>query len=154
MASNDHQDAQFLPTNSPTPNTYTPPPGMTVSNQPQSEPDAQQAASPQFQQTVPPVQNIYITQQVQQSAAPAVLVAAPKSVATALILTFFFGPLGMFYSTVSGAIIMLIASIMLAAFTLGFSLFITWPICMIWGAVAASQYNNRLVVQSTSQIIR
>ena len=61
------------------------------------------------------------------------------------LLTFLFGPLGMFYSTVSGAVIMLIVSIVLAAFTLGFSIFITWPICMIWGAVAVNSYNTAVI---------
>lgn len=36
-----------------------------------------------------------------------VTVASPKSVGVAFLLTLLFGPLGMFYSTVSGALIML-----------------------------------------------
>lgn len=64
-------------------------------------------------------------------------ISTQKSAGTALLLTFFFGPLGMLYSTIPGAIIMILLSVPLALFTLGFSLLITWPICMIWAAVAA-----------------
>lgn len=59
-----------------------------------------------------------------------------QSVWVAFILTFFFGPLGMFYSTVPGAVTMLAVSFFFAIFTLGFSLLITWPICIIWGMAA------------------
>jgi hypothetical protein len=80
------------------------------------------------------------------ASAPVVMVSQQKSVGVALLLTFFFGPLGMFYSTVPGAIIMLIVSFVLAIFTLGLSIVITWPICMIWGAVAAASSNNTTVI--------
>ena len=67
----------------------------------------------------------------------------PKSVGVALLLTFLFGPFGMFYSTVTGAVVMLIISISLAVCTFGISLFITWPICMAWAAFAAAEsYKN------------
>ena len=61
-----------------------------------------------------------------------------KSALVAFLLAFFFGPLGMFYSTVGGALIMLVVSVILAIFTVGFSLLLTHPICCIWAAVAAS----------------
>ena len=64
--------------------------------------------------------------------------AAGKSVGVAFLLTFLFGPLGMFYSTVSGALIMCLVTLLAAAGTAGAALFITWPICIIWGCVAAS----------------
>lgn len=76
--------------------------------------------------------------------AQVVVVSSPKSVGISILLTILFGPLGMLYSTVSGAIIMLILSIGLAFFTAGLSLFVTWPICIIWGAVAASSHNQKL----------
>jgi fatty acid desaturase len=78
--------------------------------------------------------------------AGAVAVAARKSVFLALVLTFFFGPLGMFYSTVKGAVIMLIISTVLALLTAGISIAITWPVSIIWGAVAADAHNKRGVV--------
>ncbi|HEX3462615.1 MAG TPA: hypothetical protein VHS78_01010 [Candidatus Elarobacter sp.] len=88
-------------------------------------------------------QPIYVTQQVQM--APAyVAVAAPKSMAAALLLTFFFGPLGLFYASVAGGIVMLIVSVLLAMVTFGLSLFVTVPACMVWAAIATSNYNARL----------
>ena len=84
--------------------------------------------------------------------APMVVMAPQKSVAVAILLTFFFGPLGMFYSTVVGAIIMLIVNMVLAFVAVALTdlmtwpLCITWPICIIWGAVAAASSNKRTVV--------
>ncbi|MGB8151145.1 MAG: hypothetical protein WA304_04425 [Candidatus Cybelea sp.] len=106
---------------------------------------------PQFSPGVPPPNyyappQVHVTQQVQ--VAQPVLVGAPKSVALALVLTFFFGPLGLLYSSVLGGIIMLVVSVALAAVTFGVSLFLTWPICMVWSAIAASNYNGGLMIQS------
>jgi hypothetical protein len=87
--------------------------------------------------------SVHVTQQVQ--VAPIVLYQ-PKSVGLALALTFFFGPLGLFYSSVIGGVVMLILSVILAATTFGVSLFFTWPACMIWGAIAASNYNSAMAL--------
>ncbi|WP_018674549.1 hypothetical protein [Riemerella columbina] len=76
-----------------------------------------------------------------------IVVTPTKSVGISLLLTFFFGPIGMLYSTVSGAIIMFIISCIVGIFTLGVGLFITWPICMIWGAIAANNYNKKITIQ-------
>jgi len=95
-----------------------------------------------------PTQIVHVTQQVQQ-VAPTATLAPPKSVVTSLVLTFFFGPLGLFYSTITGGVTMLIVSFVAAAVTMGFSLFITWPICMIWGAMAATNHNNALTGSSS-----
>jgi hypothetical protein len=67
-----------------------------------------------------------------------------KSVAGAVLLAFFFGPLGMLYATVPGALVMFFVSILVAVATLGLGLLITLPICAIWAGVAASSHNNRL----------
>jgi len=64
---------------------------------------------------------------------------AQKSVFVAFLLTFLFGPLGMLYTTVPGALVMLVLSVLVAIFTLGVGLLITWPICIIWACVAASK---------------
>lgn len=71
-----------------------------------------------------------------------IIVKSNKSVGVALLLTFLFGPLGLLYASVSGGIIMLIISVFVAIFTLGFGVLITWPICMIWAAVAVNNQNN------------
>ena len=77
--------------------------------------------------------------------ASVIVVHETRSVGVALVLTFLFGPLGMLYSTISGAIIMIVVSVVLGVFTLGFSLLLTWPISMIWGAMAASAHNQRVL---------
>lgn len=74
-----------------------------------------------------------------------VVVQETRSVGVSLLLTFLFGPLGMLYSTIPGALVMIVVSVVLAIFTLGFSLMITWPVSMIWGALAASAHNQRVL---------
>ncbi|WP_304246458.1 hypothetical protein [Phocaeicola plebeius] len=74
-----------------------------------------------------------------------VVTKSPKSVGISIALTLFFGPLGMFYSTILGAIIMIIVDIVVGIFTLGFGLIITWPIQVIWAAIATSMYNKKLM---------
>ena len=73
-----------------------------------------------------------------------VVVNTGKSVGASLVLTFLFGPLGMFYSTVIGAIIMLILYIIVGIVTVGIGLIILHPISMIWGAIAVSNHNKKL----------
>ena len=80
-----------------------------------------------------------------QQAKQVVVVTPTKSVGIAILLTILFGPLGMFYSTVKGAIIMIVVSVILAVVTLGLGLLITWPASIIWGAVAANNHNKALV---------
>jgi len=75
-----------------------------------------------------------------------VMLQPAKSVGVALLLTFFFGPLGMLYSTVSGALIMLgvlfIGGIFVGVLTLGLGWLVWWPMVwvasMIWGCLAAA----------------
>jgi hypothetical protein len=74
-----------------------------------------------------------------------VIVARTKSVALSLILTFFFGPLGMLYSTIWGAVVMIVLSIPAFIITFGHAGFIIWPVSMIWGAWATHRYNQRLL---------
>jgi hypothetical protein len=73
------------------------------------------------------------------------VVSPAKSVGISLILTILFGPLGMLYSTVAGGLIMMVVSLFVAFFTCGFGLLITYPLCIIWGAAAASSYNQKLL---------
>jgi hypothetical protein len=67
-----------------------------------------------------------------------------KSMGAALALTFFFGPLGLFYASVIGGIVMLIVTIVVAIFTLGIGLLITQPICLVWAGVAVSGHNRKI----------
>ena len=73
-----------------------------------------------------------------------VVLRPPKSVGVAILLTVLFGPLGMLYSTVPGALVMILVSLVLGVMTAGISFFITWPICIIWGALAVDSYNRGL----------
>lgn len=75
-----------------------------------------------------------------------VMVPPSKSVGLAILLSLFFGPLGMFYSTIAGAIVMLIMNLIAVFFTLGFGLFLTWPIGIIWAAVAAGNKSKKVVI--------
>ena len=86
-----------------------------------------------------------MSQPVTSGANTIVVVQQSKSVGVALLLTFLFGPLGMLYSTVSGALVMIVVSIVLGFFTLGFSLLLTWPASMVWGVMAASAHNQKVL---------
>jgi hypothetical protein len=74
-----------------------------------------------------------------------VVIGATKSIGVSILLTVLFGPLGMFYSTTSGALIMLVASLIVGIVTVGVGLLVTWPIAIIWGAVATDTYNKKLL---------
>ena len=65
-----------------------------------------------------------------------------KSVGLSLVLTFFLGPFGMLYSTVPGALIMLVLYVGLGIPTLGWAIAVLHPIAMIWGAIAADRANR------------
>jgi len=84
-------------------------------------------------------------------------VAPAKSVGVAFLLTFFFGPLGMLYSTVTGAVIMILAAILgglvVGLVTLGVGWLvwepIVWIVSIVWGCIAASnQSGTRIVTRS------
>ena len=66
-----------------------------------------------------------------------------KSPVLAFFLTFFFGPLGLFYASITGGIVMLILDIFVAIFTFGIGLLFTNIICVIWAMSAVSKYNKK-----------
>jgi hypothetical protein len=74
-----------------------------------------------------------------------IVITKTKSVGLAVALGFLFGPLGLLYSTVPGAIIMFFVNVVVAFVTLGLGLFLTWPICGLWAYLAAKKYNEQLV---------
>ena len=74
-----------------------------------------------------------------------VITKSPKSMGISIALTLFFGPLGMFYSTILGAIVMIIIDIIVGIFTFGLGLIVTWPIQVILAAIATSMYNKKLM---------
>ena len=86
-----------------------------------------------------------------------------KSLGLAIVLTLLFGPLGLFYASVSGGLIMSLtplallillfigavsqSSILLAssAILLGIFALSYWVICVIWAATSVSNYNNQVI---------
>lgn len=71
-----------------------------------------------------------------------VVVATPKkSVGLSVVLALLFGPLGMLYVTVSGAVVMFFVSLVLGMITLGFGLPLAWIGCVIWALKAAEKAN-------------
>ncbi len=79
----------------------------------------------------------------------ATVVTCPKSksVGVTILLTSLFGPLGMLYSTVIGAWVMLVVSVIVGTHTFGVGLLYTQPVCIIWGAISASSANKESVSQ-------
>jgi len=73
------------------------------------------------------------------------IVINQKSMGVALLLAFLFGPLGMLYSTITGAVIMFIISVPVVLFTAGFGLLLTIPIGMIWSVSAINSSNRKLM---------
>lgn len=79
-----------------------------------------------------------------QPAITPVVVVGQKSVIVAVLLAFFFGPLGMLYATPVGALVMFGINLVVGIFTLGIGLAITWPACAIWAGIAADKHNKIL----------
>lgn len=71
-----------------------------------------------------------------------IIVKNQKSVGLAVILAFFFGPLGMLYSTVKGAIVMFIITAIATFVTFGVGLFITVPIGVVWSYLSVKKQNE------------
>jgi hypothetical protein len=80
-----------------------------------------------------------------------IVVVRTKSAGIAILLAVIFGPLGLLYSTVMGAIVMFIVNILvilLSVVTMGFGLILlifTWPTCAIWALVAVKSHNKKLL---------
>lgn len=72
-----------------------------------------------------------------------VVVTKQKSLAAAILLTIFFGPLGLLYSSVMGGIAMIVLGLLIGIFTLGVGLVIVWPICIVWAVVAVNMANKK-----------
>ena len=82
--------------------------------------------------------------QVQTKVVKKVVVADTKSVLLAVVLAFCFGPLGILYSSITGAIVMFIFGAIITIITLGYGAFILWPICALWAFFATRSHNSRL----------
>lgn len=76
-----------------------------------------------------------------------VVITTRKSMGVGLLLALFFGPLGLLYASVLGGILMFVISVVVAVLTLGFGVLLTWPICVIWAAIAVNSHNKKLSSQ-------
>lgn len=94
------------------------------------------------------MENTNLPQSPKTEAPRIVISKSTKSMGISLVLTALFGPIGMFYSTVLGAIIMMLVYLIVGFITLGIGLLFLQPICMIWGAFAVKQYNKKLLKEA------
>ena len=78
-----------------------------------------------------------------------IIVKSTKNVGLAAGLALFFGPLGMCYSTLKGALVMFIVNVVVGFLTLGMGCLLTLPICAIWAYIAAKKYNEELLAGAT-----
>lgn len=90
------------------------------------------------EESIQPAQSV--SQQPQR-----IVVLPMKSSGLAIFLGVLFGPLGLLYSTVTGAIVMFIVNIGIGLITLGFGMILTWPICGVWAYMATKSYNEKLL---------
>ena len=81
-----------------------------------------------------------------------IVVTSTKSVGISIILTLIFGSIGMFYSTVKGALLMTLLTIVFAIVIAAsnpaalLALFpAMWLISIIWGAMAVKSYNKEIL---------
>jgi hypothetical protein len=86
--------------------------------------------------------------QTQQTSQPQVhttivVVNKQKSVGTAFLLAFFFGPLGLLYASVAGGIIMFFVACILFFLLPIVGYVLAWIICIIWAVVAAGNANSK-----------
>lgn len=75
-----------------------------------------------------------------------IIVAKQKSVGTAFLLAFLFGPLGLLYASILGGVIMFFAGIVLFFVIPIIGGVIAWVGCIIW-AIVAAQNANKITVR-------
>jgi hypothetical protein len=80
-------------------------------------------------------------------------IGSHKSVLGAVLLAFFFGPLGMLYATVPGGLVMFFVSIIVAIPTLGLGLLITIPLGTLWAGLSANSHNKRLEAVAAQHVV-
>jgi hypothetical protein len=111
-----------------------------------------------YQQVMPPDNSLPMQTPAHSSAQPQVptpaqqvpanpqviVVQNPKNTPLAVVLGLFFGPLGMLYSTLTGAAVMFCVNFVVALLTFGFGLILTFPFCALWAGIASSNHNSRL----------
>jgi hypothetical protein len=102
-------------------------------------------------------------------AVPYLTTKSPKSVGLALVLTILFGPIGLFYASISAALTMIFAPVLvlvlfligilqentvLMSLSAGFLLFFLltyWLVCIIWAVISVKKYNKRIEYENNRQ---
>lgn len=105
---------------------------------------AQAAPSPQMPAYPPPAPYYPPPAMPVMMPPPPVYLGQEKSVASAIVLSFFFGPLGMLYSTVAGALVMFFVGGFFILVTFGVAVLLVWPGSILWAALAANAHNQRI----------
>ncbi|BBB23639.1 conserved hypothetical protein [Isorropodon fossajaponicum endosymbiont JTNG4] len=68
-----------------------------------------------------------------------------KSLVVAILLAIFLGPIGLFYASVIGALIMLVITAIVGFITFGFGLFIPYISVILWAIIAVNSYNKKII---------
>ena len=68
-----------------------------------------------------------------------------KSLLVAILLAVSLGPIGLFYASVIGALVMLVITAIIGFLTFGFDLFVPYIICIIWAVVAVNSHNKTIL---------
>jgi hypothetical protein len=123
--------------------TYVPPPVQKQQPIPSYVPPPVQKQEPVQLYVQPTVQKqpSETPQPIQQNI---IVMGKAKSVGVAFLLTFLFGPLGLLYASVIGAIVMFLISL-LFVFLFFPGLIVSWIVCIIWACVAADQANKKML---------
>jgi hypothetical protein len=75
-----------------------------------------------------------------------IIIAKQKSVGTAFLLAFLFGPLGLLYASILGGIVMFIVGIILFFLIPIIGGIMAWVGCIIW-AIMAAQNANKVTIR-------
>ena len=66
---------------------------------------------------------------------------------TQLVLTVFFGPVGLFYSNVILALALIFIAFGIGVVTLGLGALLMWPVAIVAGFWSVGNYNDKLAVE-------
>ena len=103
-------------------------------------------------------------------AAPFIVTKSSKSIGIAILLTFLFGPIGLFYASVSGGLIMTFTPVFLVLLLIGgilqensilvlwssglliFFILTFWLINIIWAVLSVRNYNEKIEDEARRQL--
>ena len=70
-----------------------------------------------------------------------------KSHLVGFILTFLFGPLGLFYSNVIASIGLILIGLTIGGLSAGFGFLVMWPVSMIFSFFLVGRYNKKVLLE-------